>query len=334
MAEVAKMSALDNTNIFSDDDNDGIRTGDEADEGARKVAEEANEFGEGGSAGMGEGEQGIEELKMGDDNGKGKKRLQKRKFTEELLMSADGLKRIYREFPLSWKSRGRGNEAQDLTRLITLYKEWAYQLHAGISFPDVVKYAHKFGSRRVVKDACLDMREEERSRYMEEVLGYKGPQPSSPQGMTSPEAMSAEGDPESSTKSANTDADFDVDDMMMQMLDAETSDNSEDMVSKSSDVQHVNTGDDANVKEKDNIISATKEVATRKKVSKRVIEDSDSEDELVFDDAPVSMNSTLVKTIEDDGDEGIDEGTQEQGEASLSLPLEPTQIDAAQLPSE
>ena len=55
-----------------------------------------------------------------------------------MLTGPDGIKRIYDEFPKIFSCKGRGSEAKDIKRLITMYTEWAYQLHSGIAFQDLV----------------------------------------------------------------------------------------------------------------------------------------------------------------------------------------------------
>ena len=55
-----------------------------------------------------------------------------------MLIGPEGLLRIYEEFPKAATFQGRGSEAKFIKRLMTLYKEWAFQLHPGVAFNDVV----------------------------------------------------------------------------------------------------------------------------------------------------------------------------------------------------
>jgi hypothetical protein len=89
-------------------------------------------------------------------------------FTEDLLMGVTGLPRIYNEFPLACNKHPltRGSEATYLKRLITLYKEWAFQLHPGVSFEDVVMKCETLGSKGRVRGYMQQMRENERDRYI------------------------------------------------------------------------------------------------------------------------------------------------------------------------
>ena len=90
-------------------------------------------------------------------------------FSDEFLIANDGLQRIYEEFPRYIEFK-RGNEAYDIKRLTTLYKEWAYQLYPGLAFEDLLKSVHSYGSRSSVKNKMESLRGRERNRYMREVL--------------------------------------------------------------------------------------------------------------------------------------------------------------------
>ena len=57
-----------------------------------------------------------------------------------MLIGPEGLLRIYEEFPKAATFQGRGSEAKFIKRLMTLYKEWAFQLHPGVAFNDVVRF--------------------------------------------------------------------------------------------------------------------------------------------------------------------------------------------------
>ena len=68
------------------------------------------------------GEEQAEELRTGDgpEVTKTKKRKVFNKYDENLLNQRMGLTRVYDQFPKEWKYRGRGNEAGDLKKLITI----------------------------------------------------------------------------------------------------------------------------------------------------------------------------------------------------------------------
>ena len=87
-------------------------------------------------------------------------------FTEDMLTAVDGLQRIYQEFPKACPFRGRGSEAKDLKKLMTSYKEWAFQLHPGIAFPDFLVKCETLGSKSRPRICLQQLREIERDRYL------------------------------------------------------------------------------------------------------------------------------------------------------------------------
>jgi len=87
-------------------------------------------------------------------------------FTEDVLTHPDGIQRIYEEFPVSCKFRGRGSEAKDVKKLLTMYREWAFQLHPGLAFPDIVSKCESLGSKGKTRSCILNLRERERTRYI------------------------------------------------------------------------------------------------------------------------------------------------------------------------
>lgn len=87
-------------------------------------------------------------------------------FTEDLLTSYDGLRRIYDEFPNQVKYIARGSEAAYLSRLLGLYKEWAFQLHPGLAFNDLLRKTETLGSRSRVRIELSKLRDMERDRYI------------------------------------------------------------------------------------------------------------------------------------------------------------------------
>ena len=114
--------------------------------------------------------------KIEEDQSEKLKRTERKRtlkpFTEELLTSSDGMRRIYNEFPKVCKIR-RGSEASDLKKLMTMYKEWAYQLHPGIAFSDVLLACDKMsvGGSSVAGKHLGYLRELERNRFLKEKYG-------------------------------------------------------------------------------------------------------------------------------------------------------------------
>ncbi len=132
-----------------------------------------------------------------DKESKGKKVIKRKKpFTEAVLCSDHGLKRIYEEFPSNLNYQGRFNEAQAIKTLMKFYQEWALQLHPGLSFDDILRKCESFGTRGVVGRQLDNLRDREKQRYLVEVLGIPlsslAQNDSSPMGKTSPEASSPE----------------------------------------------------------------------------------------------------------------------------------------------
>ena len=50
--------------------------------------------------------------------------------------------------------------------MLTLYKEWAFQLFPGLAFEDLLNATEKFGSKGSVKASIFELRDLERRRYM------------------------------------------------------------------------------------------------------------------------------------------------------------------------
>jgi hypothetical protein len=95
-----------------------------------------------------------------------KKRKQMVKpFNEELLTNTDGLSRIY-EFSKKMKFRGRGHEVDDVKLLMKVYREWAFQLHPGLAFTDVLARCETLGSKARVRHHMSSLRDKERERYL------------------------------------------------------------------------------------------------------------------------------------------------------------------------
>ena len=132
-----------------------------------------------------------------DKESKGKKVIKRKKpFTEAVLCSDQGLKRIYEDFPSLLNYQGRFNEAQAIRKLMKVYQEWALQLHPGLSFDDILRKCESFGTRGVVGRQLDTLRDREKQRYLVEVLGIPlsslARTDSSPMGKTSPEVSSPE----------------------------------------------------------------------------------------------------------------------------------------------
>lgn len=93
-----------------------------------------------------------------------------RPFNEEVLMTPDGLLRVYEEFPKACPFHGRGSEAKDLKRLTTMYQEWAFQLHPGIAFPDFLIKCEQLGAKASSRVHLQSLRDRERDRYVVSLL--------------------------------------------------------------------------------------------------------------------------------------------------------------------
>ena len=132
---------------------------------------------EGEAAGSGNEEESVKLKRSAPADGAGsdeivavellkKKRKQMVKpFNEELLTSKDGLSRIY-EFSKKMKFRGRGHEVDDVKLLMKVYREWAFQLHPGLAFTDVLARCESLGSKARVRHHMSSLRDKERERYL------------------------------------------------------------------------------------------------------------------------------------------------------------------------
>eukprot|EP01032_Pedospumella_encystans_P023713 gene23713-26833_t len=99
-----------------------------------------------------------------------KKARHTKPFTEDVLTHPDGLQRIYEEFPVACKFRGRGSEAKDIKKLMAMYREWAFQLHPALAFSDIISKCESLGSKGKTRYFIQNLRDRERSRYIAEVL--------------------------------------------------------------------------------------------------------------------------------------------------------------------
>ena len=105
-----------------------------------------------------------------------KKARNSKPFTEDILVHPLGLQRIFEEFPQSFRFHNSNNfnstaasngcEAKDIKRLMNMYKDWAFQLHPGMVFQDVVFKIEQLGSKERIKGYLQMQRENERNRYV------------------------------------------------------------------------------------------------------------------------------------------------------------------------
>ena len=156
LVKLMKKRSIDSINLGSEDSSSDEETDDDSENGK----DDNKEGGE-----KTEGDEPEPEIIL-------KKKVKVGKnFSEEILCGAEGLNRIYEEFPKVFQFRGKGHEASDLSRLTRLYKEWAFQLYSGLAFTDLLKSVHTFSTRGSVRTHIAEMRERERDRYMKNVLG-------------------------------------------------------------------------------------------------------------------------------------------------------------------
>jgi len=101
-----------------------------------------------------------------------KKARHTKPFTEDVLTHPDGLQRIYEEFPVACKFRGRGSEAKDIKKLMAMYREWAFQLHPALAFSDIISKCESLGSKGKTRYFIQNLRDRERSRYIVSTLSY------------------------------------------------------------------------------------------------------------------------------------------------------------------
>lgn len=148
--------------LFDDEADDTEEEDDEIDEnvpiiGLKRSTNPTN--------GDGQGEGTDADGPVADELVKKKKVKTSKPFSEEILTGRDGLVRIYEEFPHKNLFRGRGFEAQDLKRIIKIYKEWAFQLYPGLAFSDLLGRCEVFGSKGKTRSCAVGLRDRERNRY-------------------------------------------------------------------------------------------------------------------------------------------------------------------------
>lgn len=91
-------------------------------------------------------------------------------FNEDILTNKDGLQRVYEEFFDAVPFRGTGFEAQDIKKLMTVYKEWAFQLYPGLPCTDIYDKCQLLGSKGTTRSCIDDLRDRERTRYLRDVM--------------------------------------------------------------------------------------------------------------------------------------------------------------------
>jgi hypothetical protein len=89
-------------------------------------------------------------------------------LTEELLLSVNGIEKVYNEFPLYLKSSSvtSGHEGAYLTTLLTHYKNWHFQVFPGASFSDFISKTDTLGSKSRIRSYMNRLRDKERDRYL------------------------------------------------------------------------------------------------------------------------------------------------------------------------
>ncbi|CAD7704669.1 unnamed protein product [Ostreobium quekettii] len=83
------------------------------------------------------------------------------KLTKEHLLAPEGLPEVYHTFPEVFRSgfKGRGHEAEDLTRLLGLYQRWQRRLFPYCDFNVFVKKLEQLGSTAAVKNQMRELRQ-------------------------------------------------------------------------------------------------------------------------------------------------------------------------------
>lgn len=83
---------------------------------------------------------------------------------ESHLVSAEGFQKVYRTFPYQVSSNVSGREASALSSLMTMYKQWAYDLYPGLNFEDFVDRTETLAKGHQVQSLMAEMREKERRK--------------------------------------------------------------------------------------------------------------------------------------------------------------------------
>jgi hypothetical protein len=89
-------------------------------------------------------------------------------LTDDLLLSVNGIEKVYNEFPLYLKSSSvtSGHEGAYLTTLLTYYKNWQFQIFPGASFSDFISKTDTLGSKSRIRSYMNRLRDKERDRYL------------------------------------------------------------------------------------------------------------------------------------------------------------------------
>ena len=155
--------AYSQLDLFDDEADDTEEEEDDMDENVPIVGLKRSSNATNGDVPAGEGTDA--DGPIADELVKKKKAKTSKPFSEEMLAGRDGLVRIYEEFPHKNLFRGRGFEAQDLKRIIKIYKEWAFQLYPGLAFSDLLGRCEVFGSKGKIRSCAVGLRDRERNRY-------------------------------------------------------------------------------------------------------------------------------------------------------------------------
>jgi hypothetical protein len=91
----------------------------------------------------------------------------------DMLLSDEGLVKVYKTFPTSCKFRGKGYENQDLRNLLTSYKEWAWMLNPGSAFPDFLNKCETLGRVESCRTFMNHLRELEKADFKQRIQKVK-----------------------------------------------------------------------------------------------------------------------------------------------------------------
>jgi hypothetical protein len=104
---------------------------------------------------------------------KSKKKPRKSPYlTSELLLSEDGLQKVYEEFPTRLKFRGRGYETDDLKKMMSAYREWAWMLNPGSAFTDFLLKCESLGNTKEIKSLLEQLRDKEKARFIHHQIAF------------------------------------------------------------------------------------------------------------------------------------------------------------------
>lgn len=94
-----------------------------------------------------------------------KKKRPRRSLNPDHLVGPAGFKRIYEEFPLECKLI-EGSEVRSLRKLMDCYRAWAFDLHPGMSFSDMLDSIETHSTKGQVRACISELRDRERARFM------------------------------------------------------------------------------------------------------------------------------------------------------------------------